>query len=122
MWIDTSFMIAGLFIAGAVAEPVRAHSPDPTSFLATQPPRFQSWRPVPVPGNVPARAVVVTKRRGRNALIGGAIGTVAGLTFCTVVSNLVNDPGSGFSTCTLKGYLLTGGVGFGLGFLIGLTV
>jgi hypothetical protein len=121
MLIDT-VVIAGLFIAG----PVQAHSPDPTTFLATQPPRFESWRPGPMPSNVlstvPARPVAVTKRRGRNALIGGAIGTVAGVTFCTVVSNLVNDPGFGFSTCTLKGYLLTGGVGFGLGFLIGLTV
>ncbi|MBA2460125.1 MAG: hypothetical protein H0V43_14375 [Gemmatimonadales bacterium] len=68
------------------------------------------------------RGATAGRPRGRHALIGAAIGTVAGLAFCTVFSNLANDPGTGFSTCTLKGYLLTGGVGFGLGLLVGLSV
>jgi hypothetical protein len=42
--------------------------------------------------------------------------------FCTVVSNLANDRGTGFSTGTAKGYLLTGGVGLALGLLVGLGV
>ena len=40
---------------------------------------------------------------------------------CTVVSALVKDEGTGFSTCTAKGYLLLGGVGLSLGALIGLV-
>jgi hypothetical protein len=56
--------------------------------------------------------------RARNALIGGAVGVVAGLAVCTAISNLVNE-GTGFSTCTRKGYLLLGGAGFGVGFAVG---
>jgi hypothetical protein len=58
-------------------------------------------------------------RRGRRALIGGAIGAVAGLAVCTVISNLTDERVRGFSTCTWKGYLLTGGIGFGVGFAAG---
>jgi hypothetical protein len=122
MRIEISLIMAGLFMAG----PLPASAQSQTTLLATQPVRFESWTPAAVAGDVlsasPIQPVAGTHRRGRNALIGGAIGTVAGLAFCTIVSNLVNDPGSGFSTCTMKGYLLTGGVGFGLGFLIGLGV
>ena len=61
--------------------------------------------------------------RLRNALIGGAIGTAAGLVVCTAISNITDDAGADrFTTCTAKGYLLTGGVGFGAGFLIGWLV
>lgn len=39
--------------------------------------------------------------------------------FCTIVSN---DPGSGFSTCTTTGYLLTGGIGFAVGLAAGAAI
>lgn len=48
--------------------------------------------------------------RGRHALLGGLIGGVSGVIACTAISNLVNDAGTGFSTCDTKAYL-----GFGLG-------
>jgi hypothetical protein len=58
--------------------------------------------------------------RKRHALIGGAIGTVAGLAFCTAVSTLANDSAEGgLSFCPLDSYLLTGAAGFALGFGIG---
>ena len=60
--------------------------------------------------------------RLRNALIGGVIGGVAGVVTCTAISNATNDPGTGFSTCTTKGYLLFGLGGFGLGALIGALI
>jgi hypothetical protein len=122
MRIGTWPLLAGLFIAG----PLGAQSENPGTILATRPVQFASWYPAAasnhVPGSFPAQTIPLAHRRGRNALIGGAIGTVAGLAFCTVVSNLVNDPGSGFSTCTLDGYLLTGGIGLAAGVLIGLIV
>lgn len=88
---------------------------------------FEAWQPATLSEPVAPRGGPLSpvgegsKDRFRNALLGGAIGTGAGLVFCTIVSNLVNE-GTGFSTCTAKGYLLTGGVGFGLGFLVGLGV
>jgi hypothetical protein len=122
MRIDSALMIAGLFMTG----PLPAHSQNPATLLASQPVRFESWRPEAMPGDAgsspSAEPTAVPRPRGRSALIGGAIGTVAGLAFCTVVSNLVNDPGSGFSTCTLNGYLLTGGLGLAAGFVMGLIV
>ena len=60
--------------------------------------------------------------RAGNAALGGVIGAAAGIVFCTVVSNIANDRGTGFSTCTAKGYLLIGGVGGALGLLVGLGV
>jgi len=63
-----------------------------------------------------------TNNRERNALLGGLIGGVAGVVTCTVISNLAKDPGTGFSTCTTKGYLIFGGAGFGIGALIGALV
>jgi hypothetical protein len=122
MRIGISFVVAGLFIAG----PLSAQSQNPAALLATQPVQFASWHPAAMPSDgpdsFPTQLTPLVHRRGRNALIGGAIGTVAGLAFCTVVSNLVNDPGSGFSTCTLNGYLLTGGAGLAAGLVIGLIL
>lgn len=46
----------------------------------------------------------------RNALVGGLIGGATGVIACTVISNIVNDSGTGFSTCDTMAY-----VGFGLG-------
>jgi len=60
--------------------------------------------------------------RGRNAILGGLIGAVTGLIACTVISNIANDPGTGFSTCTSKGYLMLGLGGGGLGALIGALI
>ena len=120
MRIGAWLIVAGLFIAG----PLGAQSEKPATILANRPVQFASWSPAAIPnqlpGSFPEQPLLLVHRRGRNALIGGAIGTVAGLAFCTVVSNLVNDPGSGFSTCTLNGYLLTGGIGLAAGVLIGL--
>jgi hypothetical protein len=122
MRIGAWLIVVGLCIAG----PLGAQSEKPATILATRPVQFASWSPAAtlnqLPGSFPAQRVPLDRRRGRNVLIGGAIGTVAGLAFCTVVSNLVNDPGSGFSTCTLNGYLLTGGIGLTAGLLIGLIV
>lgn len=55
-------------------------------------------------------------------MIGALIGGAAGIVTCTVISNWVKDSGTGFSTCTWKGYLLLGGSGAGLGALIGALV
>ncbi len=105
--------------------PGPAHPQQPTSIVAT-PLRFESWEPVGPPSARvnPAidRQEAAGRRTGRNAVLGATIGTVAGLAFCTVVSNIANDPGTGFSTCTRDGYLLTGGVGLALGLAIGLIV
>ena len=120
MRIGTSLIVAGLLIAG----PVRAQSHNAATPLGTRPVQFASWHPTSgdVPGSFPLQPAPLMQRRGRNALIGAAVGTVAGLAFCTVVSNLINDRGSGFSTCTLRGYLLTGGIGLATGVVIGLIV
>lgn len=84
---------------------------------------FESWQPMAFSSPVGSRRNLTppagfSERVGR-AVMGGAIGAVGGVVFCTIVSNLAKDEGTGFSTCTTKGYLLTGGVGFGLGFLVG---
>jgi hypothetical protein len=87
---------------------------------------FASWTPAEPAGYAIRRPVLDVARESRdragNAVLGGVIGAAAGVAFCTVVSNIAKDEGTGFSTCTTKGYLLTGGVGFALGFLVGLTV
>ncbi len=57
--------------------------------------------------------------RGRHALVGGLIGGAVGIVTCTVISNLINDPGTGFSTCTAKGYAGFGLGGAALGALVG---
>ena len=67
-----------------------------------------------------AIAMPATSRRVRHALIGGAIGAVAGLAVCTAISNIADDAAvDRFTTCTAKGYLLTGSIGFATGFLVG---
>jgi hypothetical protein len=121
MRVFTCWMIGGLLIAGTAP----AHSQNPTPLPASRPLRFQSWTPLapatlPIPST--ARPAALHRQRGRNALIGGVIGATAGLAVCTVISNLVNDDGAGFSTCTRKGYLLFGGVGFALGLVVGFSV
>ena len=63
-----------------------------------------------------------SSHRVRNAVIGGAIGATAGILACTVVSNIAKDPGTGFSTCTTKGYLILGLGGLGIGAGIGAVI
>lgn len=80
--------------------------------------------PAPSPA-APFRITVTageSSHRVRNAVIGAAIGGAAGVITCTVISNIAKDAGSGFSTCTWKGYLLLGGSGAGLGALIGALI
>jgi len=60
--------------------------------------------------------------RVRDSLIGAGVGAVAGVVTCTIISNIAKDPGTGFSTCTTKGYLLLGLGGAGLGGLIGALI
>ncbi|HEX6089192.1 MAG TPA: hypothetical protein VFZ13_03425 [Gemmatimonadales bacterium] len=62
-------------------------------------------------------------RRIRNALIGGVIGATAGAVVCTAISTIADDSASDrISTCTWKGYLLLGSIGFAAGFGIGLAI
>lgn len=61
--------------------------------------------------------------RARNALIGGAIGSVVGVAVCTGFSTLMNDSArGGFSTCTVSGNLLFGVGGFAVGAVVGSLV
>lgn len=117
----SSVFLAAAILAGVA---VPAHGQASAGPLLARP-AFVSWSPASsaalgamTPVNVPAARAA---SKARNALIGGAIGAVAGLGFCTVISNITNE-GGGFSTCTRKGYLLTGGVGFALGAAVGLIL
>ena len=96
---------------------------EPDSSFRRRLTRFESWRSealldshVSTPS---VRTVTSSQHGARRALVGGVIGAVGGVVFCTAVSNVANDSAGGFSTCTLKGYLLTGSVGFALGFAVG---
>lgn len=61
--------------------------------------------------------------RGRSAVIGGIIGSVAGVVVCTGISSLTNDSADGgFSTCTTKGNLLFATGGFAVGAAVGVVV
>jgi hypothetical protein len=58
--------------------------------------------------------------RLRNALIGGVIGAAAGAVVCTAISNIADDSAMDrFTTCTTDGYLVSSGIGFGAGFVVG---
>ncbi len=118
MWTRTLLLAAGII----VSLPSPAHAQASGALLLPRV-EFASWTPGSgaEPGVVPSVSAAATRLRpkARSALIGGAIGAVAGLGFCTAVSNIMND-GTGFSTCTLDGYLVTGSVGFVLGAAVGL--
>ena len=116
-------LIASLLLA--IAGPAQSQSPQ--SLPAAVPIRFESWRPAaPLDlGSKPGAGqfVVTAQNRRRQALLGGAIGAVAGVVFCTAVSTLANDSAEGgLSFCPLDSYLLIGGAGFALGFAIGWVV
>ena len=106
------FSVAGLAQAQAAAP-----------LAADLPARFKSWQPsAPVDrGLNPAVGHVAASspQRRHHALIGGAIGALTGVAFCTVVASLVDDSDSGLSTCPADTLLLFGAGGFALGFGIG---
>lgn len=113
----TFFLILSALLLGNTPAPAQQ-----VVSLARQPARFatrhlntSAMRIVPIAS---IETVASPSRRTRNGLIGGAIGAVGGLAVCTVISNIVND-GTGFSTCTWNGYVLTGAIGFGVGFAVG---
>jgi hypothetical protein len=113
----TFFLILCALLAGNTAAPAQQ-----VVSLARQPAVFATLRLTTSASRIVPITSIETAapagRRTRNGLIGGAIGAVGGLAVCTVISNLVND-GTGFSTCTWNGYVLTGAIGFGVGFAVG---
>ena len=72
-----------------------------------------------IPAHVSVMPDASPSRLG-NAFIGGVIGAAAGAVLCTAISNIADDAAvDRFTTCTSKGYLVFGGIGFGAGFLVG---
>jgi hypothetical protein len=122
MWNRLIWLIAGLTLVAAV--PSQAQVPRPLP--ANPPVQFESWQPaMPISSSNPAvgQFAAPSRDRKRHALIGGAIGAVAGVAFCTVVSTLANDSADGgLSTCPLDSYLLFAAGGFALGFTIGWVI
>ena len=57
-----------------------------------------------------------------HVLAGGLIGAATGVVACTAISNLAKDRGTGFSTCTTKGYLGFAVGGFALGAIVGAII
>ena len=60
--------------------------------------------------------------RTGHVLVGGLIGSAAGIVACTAISNYVKDKGTGFSTCTTKGYVGFVAGGFAVGAVIGALI
>jgi hypothetical protein len=122
MWNRLIWLIAGLTLVAAV--PSQAQVPRPLP--ANPPVQFESWQSaMPISSSNPAvdQFAAPSRDRKRHALIGGAIGAVAGVAFCTVVSTLANDSADGgLSTCPLDSYLLFAAGGFALGFTIGWVI
>jgi hypothetical protein len=122
MWNRLIWLIAGLTLVAAV--PSQAQVPRPLP--ANPPVQFESWQPaMPISSSNPTvgRFAAPSRDRKRHALIGGAIGALAGVAFCTVVSTLADDSADGgLSTCPLDSYLLFAAGGFALGFTIGWAI
>jgi hypothetical protein len=123
MRLRLAHLITGLLLAAA--RPAHAQSPRPLA--AAVPRQFESWRPAAAldRGGIPATGqfVAASRNRKRQALLGGVIGAAAGVVFCTAVSTLANDSADGgLSFCPLDSYLLIGGAGFAVGFVIGWVV
>jgi hypothetical protein len=114
-------LLAGLTLA--VVGPVGAQS---SSSLAARPAvAFDSWQPAAPLDRVPVTTGIAAgpRHRERNALIGGAIGAVTGVAFCTVISTLANDSADGgVSFCPADSNILLGSAGFVLGFAIGWAI
>ena len=107
------------------APPAKGQHPLPLP--ATVPLRFESWQPFSP--NLESRSltgerfVTGEKNRTRQALIGGAIGAVAGFVFCTTISTLADDSADGgVSLCPLDTTLLIVGGGFAVGAAIGWAI
>lgn len=84
--------------------------------------------PTEVPGDTGlitdrvTRSLAARSHRTRNAVVGGLIGAATGVITCTVISNIVNDPNTGLSTCDTKAYLGFALGGAALGVLIGALI
>lgn len=117
------FDSALLFVGLIAMTPIPAHAQNSAPPSAARLTRFESWQPeTSLDAQVRASAVHPITRSSqerRHAVVGGLIGAVGGVAVCTIISNLADDSAGGFSTCTLKGYLLTGAAGFVLGFAVG---
>jgi hypothetical protein len=104
---------------------VTAHAQRPLPLPATAPLRFERWPATPpLENSKPIERLVPTGgSRTRHALIGGAIGAVAGFALCTTISTLADDSaGGGVSFCPLDTSLLMTGGGFVLGAAIGWAI
>jgi hypothetical protein len=104
-----------------IAGPAPAQQSGPRSAPSRH---FQSWRPAFAleAGQEPAfQGVAATSpKRTRRALIGGAIGAAVGIAFSATLCTAADDPGdNGAAFCSFDHYLLTGGIGFALGAIIG---
>ena len=114
-----------LLFALALAPRAIAAQAEPESVMH-RPAAYASWTPPPAePPVIQGGALVPAARPGRmrNALVGGAIGAAAGVVVCTVISTIADDSAEDrISTCTWKGYLLLGSIGFAAGFGIGLAI
>ena len=106
--------MSGQVAAQQVAEPIPAFEP----FFAAGQPSGRVLSGPQLPDDL-ALSDAAPTHRGRHALIGGLIGAAAGVITCTVISNIANDPGTGFSTCDATAYLGFGIGGFAVGALIG---
>jgi hypothetical protein len=117
-----AILIVGLFVAFPRPAPAQAVP----SIAANGPLRFESWQAAPLNhGSTPAAGgvTVADSSKKNNWLIGGAIGTAAGIVFCTAFSTIIDDSArGGLSFCPLDSYLLIGGAGFLLGAAIGLAL
>jgi hypothetical protein len=114
-----TLLIAGLALATTV--PAQAQTPQP---LPATPVRFESWQPgapfEPPVNPARVRFAASSRDRARHGLIGGAIGVVAAVAFCTTISTLANDSADGgLSACPMSTYLIMGSAGFAAGFAIG---
>ena len=108
-----------LFPSIVLAQGPRAAPPFSVRAAATLEVASATGRIVPEAVAVPAPS----PHQFRNALIGGAIGAAAGVIVCTAISNIADDAAvDRFTTCTTSGYMLTGSIGFGAGFLVGWLV
>ena len=110
----SAFVMSGQVAAQQAATPIPAFEP---FFTATQP--SGGILSDSQPPNDMVLSDATPTHRGRHALIGGLIGAAAGVITCTVISNIANDPGTGFSTCDATAYVGFGLGGFAVGALIG---
>ncbi len=117
-----------LLMAGpvlVVAIPAQAQSAPALGSI--RPLQFESWSVESTLGAsrglTVGRLVVGSRKRTRQALLGGVIGAAAGVVLCTAFSTLIDDSeDGGLSFCPLDTNLLIGGAGFVLGAAIGWVI